>query len=77
MNQVVCIIILSWYNLTPHGIEITSDTVRIKSGAWDVSPSGGTSSKLFVYTTLHHVKYCLSTGDTGTIRTLDNVSYYE
>jgi len=52
-----------------------SDTVRIKSGAWDVSPSGGTSSNLFVYTTLHHVKYCLPTGDTGTIRTLDHPIY--
>ena len=52
-----------------------SDTVRIKSGAWDVSPSGGTSSQLFIYTTLHHVKYCLPSGDTGTIRTLDNPLY--
>jgi len=52
-----------------------SDTVRIKSGAWDVSPTGGSSSNLFVYTTLHHVKYCLPTGDTGTIRTLDNPIY--
>lgn len=52
-----------------------SDTVRVKSGAWDVSPTGGTSSNLFVYTTLHHVKYCLPTGDTGTIRTLDNPIY--
>jgi coatomer protein complex subunit alpha (xenin) len=52
-----------------------SDTVRIKSGAWDVSPTGGTNSNLFVYTTLHHVKYCLPTGDTGTIRTLDNPIY--
>jgi coatomer protein complex subunit alpha (xenin) len=40
-----------------------------------VSPSGGTASNLFVYTTLHHVKYCLPTGDTGTIRTLDNPIY--
>ncbi|KAL9188539.1 hypothetical protein ACHAXT_006917 [Thalassiosira profunda] len=52
-----------------------SDTVRIKSGAWDVSPSGGTNSNLFIYTTLHHVKYCLPTGDTGTIRTLDHPIY--
>eukprot|EP00569_Conticribra_weissflogii_P016351 CAMPEP_0171400982 /NCGR_PEP_ID=MMETSP0880-20121228/7612_1 /TAXON_ID=67004 /ORGANISM="Thalassiosira weissflogii, Strain CCMP1336" /LENGTH=1288 /DNA_ID=CAMNT_0011915391 /DNA_START=12 /DNA_END=3878 /DNA_ORIENTATION=+ len=52
-----------------------SDTVRIKSGAWDISPTGGTNSNLFVYTTLHHVKYCLPTGDTGTIRTLDNPIY--
>ena len=48
-----------------------SDNVRIKSGCWDVSPTGGTASNLFVYTTLNHVKYCLPSGDTGTIRTLD------
>uniref|UniRef100_A0A7S1YZQ8 Coatomer subunit alpha n=2 Tax=Bacillariophyta TaxID=2836 RepID=A0A7S1YZQ8_TRICV len=52
-----------------------SDTVRIKSGAWDVSPTGGTASELFIYTTLHHVKYCLPSGDTGTIRTLDQPLY--
>lgn len=52
-----------------------SDTVRIKSGAWDVSPTGGTSSNLFIYTTLHHVKYCLPSGDTGTIRTLEQPNY--
>jgi coatomer protein complex subunit alpha (xenin) len=52
-----------------------SDNVRIKSGAWDVSPTGGTASELFVYTTLHHVKYCLPSGDTGTIRTLDQPLY--
>jgi len=52
-----------------------SDTVRIKSGAWDVTPGSGTNSNLFVYTTLHHVKYCLPTGDTGTIRTLDHPVY--
>eukprot|EP00804_Cyclotella_cryptica_P003607 CCRYP_002235-RB/>CCRYP_002235-RB protein AED:0.04 eAED:0.04 QI:142/0.8/0.66/1/0.8/0.66/6/91/1272 len=52
-----------------------SDTVRIKSGAWDASSTGGTNSNLFIYTTLHHVKYCLPTGDTGTIRTLDNPIY--
>ena len=52
-----------------------SDNVRIKSGCWDVSPTGGTASQLFIYTTLHHVKYCLPTGDTGTIRTLDQPIY--
>jgi coatomer subunit alpha len=52
-----------------------SDNVRIKSGCWDVSPTGGTSSQLFLYTTLHHVKYCLPSGDTGTIRTLDAPLY--
>ncbi len=52
-----------------------SDNVRIKSGCWDVSPTGGTASNLFLYTTLHHVKYCLPSGDTGTIRTLDAPLY--
>lgn len=52
-----------------------TDTVRIKSGAWDATPTGGTANEIFVYTTLHHVKYCLATGDTGTIRTLDNPIY--
>lgn len=52
-----------------------TDTVRIKSGAWDASPTGGTANEIFVYTTLHHVKYCLASGDTGTIRTLDNPIY--
>ena len=52
-----------------------SDNVRIKSGTWDVSPTGGTANMLFIYTTLHHVKYVLPSGDTGTIRTLDNPLY--
>ena len=52
-----------------------SDNVRIKSGAWDVSSSGGTASELFIYTTLNHIKYCLPSGDTGTIRTLDQPVY--
>mmetsp|Transcript_39923 Transcript_39923/g.58676 ORF Transcript_39923/g.58676 Transcript_39923/m.58676 type:complete len:1289 (+) Transcript_39923:107-3973(+) len=50
-----------------------SDTVRIKSGSWDVTDSS--NSEMFVYTTLNHVKYCLPSGDTGTIRTLDNPIY--
>jgi coatomer subunit alpha len=52
-----------------------SDNVRIKSGAWDASPTGGTASSLFLYTTLNHVKYCLPSGDCGTIRTLDSPVY--
>lgn len=52
-----------------------SDNVRIKSGAWDASPTGDTASNLFVYTTLNHIKYCLPSGDTGTIRTLDAPVY--
>jgi coatomer subunit alpha len=53
-----------------------SDNVRIKSGAWDVSPTGGTSSELFIYTTLHHVKYCLPSGDTGTVSTDTYLHFY-
>lgn len=49
-----------------------SDNARIKSGCWEVN-SGG--NEMFVYTTLHHVKYCLAGGDTGTIRTLDHPVY--
>mmetsp|Transcript_19280 Transcript_19280/g.41921 ORF Transcript_19280/g.41921 Transcript_19280/m.41921 type:complete len:1292 (-) Transcript_19280:1523-5398(-) len=53
-----------------------SDNVRIKSGAWDCSPSSdGTASNLFVYTTLNHIKYCLPSGDCGTIRTLEAPIY--
>mmetsp|Transcript_5241 Transcript_5241/g.7754 ORF Transcript_5241/g.7754 Transcript_5241/m.7754 type:complete len:1294 (+) Transcript_5241:20-3901(+) len=52
-----------------------TDSVRIKSGAWDHSPTGGTAGEIFIFTTQHHVKYCLATGDTGTIRTLDYPIY--
>lgn len=61
--------------LSKHGITIASrdldqlcsltESVRVKSGAWD------TSNRIFVYTTLNHIKYCLVNGDTGIIRTLD------
>jgi len=54
-----------------------SDTVRIKSGAWDISPIGDTENELFVYTTLHHIKYCLPCGDLGTIRTIENPIYIQ
>ena len=42
-----------------------TESVRVKSGAWD------TNNRIFVYTTLNHIKYCLINGDTGIIRTLD------
>ncbi|CAM9484536.1 unnamed protein product, partial [Ectocarpus sp. 13 AM-2016] len=42
-----------------------SETVRVKSGAWD------TNNRIFVYSTLNHIKYLLANGDTGIIRTLD------
>lgn len=44
------------------------ETIRIKSGAWD-------ESGVFIYSTLNHVKYCLSQGDHGVICTLDNPVY--
>jgi len=40
------------------------DTIRIKSGVWD-------GNDLFYFTTLNHLKYCLTNGDTGIIRTLE------
>mmetsp|Transcript_10079 Transcript_10079/g.32872 ORF Transcript_10079/g.32872 Transcript_10079/m.32872 type:complete len:1080 (+) Transcript_10079:122-3361(+) len=65
--------------ISKHGITIASreldqlcsisETVRVKGGVWD------SHSKVFVYTTLNHVKYCLTSGDTGTLRTLDMPVY--
>jgi len=43
---------------------IIHETIRIKSGAWN-------ENKVFIYTTLNHMKYCLPNGDNGIIRTLD------
>lgn len=42
-----------------------TEAVRIKSGAWDIS------NRVFIYSTLNHVKYLLPNGDTGIICTLD------
>ncbi|KAF7426148.1 hypothetical protein PC9H_008514 [Pleurotus ostreatus] len=44
------------------------ETIRIKSGAWD-------DAGVFIYSTLNHIKYCLSQGDHGVICTLDNPVY--
>ncbi len=41
-----------------------TETTRIKSGAWD-------DSGVFIYTTSNHIKYALTNGDYGIIRTLD------
>mmetsp|Transcript_38434 Transcript_38434/g.85815 ORF Transcript_38434/g.85815 Transcript_38434/m.85815 type:complete len:1259 (-) Transcript_38434:290-4066(-) len=61
--------------LSKHGIIICdrqleqlstiTETVRVKSGSWD------STGKIFFYTTLNHIKYCLPNGDSGIIRTLD------
>ncbi|XP_046576766.1 coatomer subunit alpha-like [Haliotis rubra] len=40
------------------------ENIRVKSGAWD-------ESGVFVYTTSNHIKYALTNGDHGIIRTLD------
>ncbi|XP_063980334.1 coatomer subunit alpha [Diachasmimorpha longicaudata] len=41
-----------------------SENTRVKSGAWD-------DSGVFIYTTSNHIKYAITTGDHGIIRTLD------
>ena len=46
-----------------------SETVRVKSGAWD------SSNNIFIYTTINHIKYVLSNGDTGIIRSLNAPIY--
>lgn len=40
------------------------ENTRIKSGAWD-------DSGVFIYTTSNHIKYAITNGDYGIIRTLD------
>jgi coatomer protein complex subunit alpha (xenin) len=40
------------------------ENVRVKSGAWD-------DNGVFIYTTSNHIKYTLTNGDHGIIRTLD------
>ncbi|RWS28728.1 coatomer subunit alpha-like protein [Leptotrombidium deliense] len=41
-----------------------NETTRVKSGIWD-------KSGVFIYTTSNHIKYALTNGDYGIIRTLD------
>lgn len=40
------------------------ENTRVKSGAWD-------DSGVFIYTTSNHIKYAITNGDHGIIRTLD------
>eukprot|EP00640_Fibrocapsa_japonica_P000008 CAMPEP_0113939256 /NCGR_PEP_ID=MMETSP1339-20121228/5605_1 /TAXON_ID=94617 /ORGANISM="Fibrocapsa japonica" /LENGTH=864 /DNA_ID=CAMNT_0000942713 /DNA_START=20 /DNA_END=2611 /DNA_ORIENTATION=+ /assembly_acc=CAM_ASM_000762 len=42
-----------------------SETVRMKSGGWD------SNNRVFIYSTLNHIKYLLPNGDTGILRTLE------
>jgi coatomer protein complex subunit alpha (xenin) len=44
------------------------ENIRVKSGAWD-------ENGVFVYSTLSHVKYCLTNGDSGIIHSLQNPIY--
>jgi coatomer subunit alpha len=41
-----------------------NENIRVKSGSWD-------DNNVFIYTTSNHVKYALTNGDHGIIRTLD------
>nr|ODN86236.1 coatomer protein complex, subunit alpha (xenin) [Cryptococcus depauperatus CBS 7841] len=64
--------------LSKHTITITNksltqsalihETIRIKSAAWD-------DSGVLIYTTLNHIKYALSQGDNGIIKTLEQPVY--
>ncbi|KAG0944304.1 hypothetical protein G6F57_008410 [Rhizopus arrhizus] len=44
------------------------ETIRIKSATWD-------DSNVLIYSTLNHIKYALTEGDNGIIRTLDQPVY--
>jgi coatomer protein complex subunit alpha (xenin) len=44
------------------------ENIRVKSGAWD-------ENGVFVYSTLSHVKYCLTNGDSGIIHSLTTPIY--
>lgn len=44
------------------------ETIRVKSGAWD-------DNGVFLYTTLNHLKYALTNGDCGTIKSLERPMY--
>ncbi|CAG9460202.1 unnamed protein product [Pedinophyceae sp. YPF-701] len=44
------------------------ETIRVKSAAWE-------ESGVLIYGTLNHIKYCLTNGDTGIIKSLDAPIY--
>jgi coatomer protein complex subunit alpha (xenin) len=52
------------------------EKVKIWSGTWDASPSGGSANEMFVYTTLHHIKYCIvACEEIGIIQPLNKALY--
>ncbi len=64
--------------LSKHGVTLINrrlhilcsihESTRVKSGAWD-------EHGVFIYTTSNHIKYALTSGDYGIIRTLDTPLY--
>ncbi len=64
----VCLLSKHQLTVCNRRLEVTAtitETAKIKSGAWD--EAGG----VFIYTTSNHIKYALTNGDYGIIRTLD------
>uniref|UniRef100_A0A8D2PDY9 COPI coat complex subunit alpha n=1 Tax=Zosterops lateralis melanops TaxID=1220523 RepID=A0A8D2PDY9_ZOSLA len=52
------------WEIWDHGDGIQRDLIPKKGGAWD-------ESGVFIYTTSNHIKYAVTSGDHGIIRTLD------
>lgn len=68
-----CVALLSRHQLTICDRRLNvmcsvSETSKVKSGIWD-------ESNVFIYTTSTHIKYSLTNGDHGIIRTLDHLIY--
>jgi hypothetical protein len=51
-----------------HLVQSFHDSIRVKSGCWDVN-------NVFIYSTLSHVKYAMVNGDTGIIHSLPETVY--
>ena len=49
-------------------ITFLHETIRVKSATWD-------DSGVLIYSTLNHIKYALTTGDSSIIKTLDQTVY--
>ncbi|CAJ0583840.1 unnamed protein product, partial [Mesorhabditis spiculigera] len=45
-------------------LHTVTESVRVKTGCWD-------GAEVFLYTTSNHIKYALTAGDSGIVRTLD------
>eukprot|EP00916_Digyalum_oweni_P020369 GHVL01033921.1.p1 GENE.GHVL01033921.1~~GHVL01033921.1.p1 ORF type:complete len:1097 (+),score=164.13 GHVL01033921.1:518-3808(+) len=65
--------VLSKHNITLSTSKLdllhsSHETIRLKSGAWD-------ENGVFIYTTLSHLKYMLTNGDSGIINSLEDPIY--